>query len=106
MEWTRSQRLEEDEELETRNGNEERDEGGKSIIRTLCKKAHWGKRILAEAPRPAVHYCVRAEGALGQGVKPVAVGSVWGGKQIYLCFAELFPNQLNRLGMESPYPRT
>ena len=75
------------------------------LAQGLCEKAHWGKRILAEAPRPAVRQCIRAERALGQGVKQRAMGRVEGGKQIYRCVAELFPNQLDRLGMESPFSR-
>ncbi|XDV25371.1 hypothetical protein PO909_029296 [Leuciscus waleckii] len=75
------------------------------LAQGLCKKAHWGKRILAEAPWPAVCQCISAECALGQGIKQAAMRRVVGGKQIYLCVAELFPNQLNRLGMESPFSR-
>ncbi|XDV11023.1 hypothetical protein PO909_000085 [Leuciscus waleckii] len=72
---------------------------------TRCGCANTGKRILAVAPRLAVRQCIRAERALGQGIKQVAVGQVVGGKQIYLCIPELIPNQLNRLGMESPFSR-
>ncbi|XDV44702.1 hypothetical protein PO909_012943 [Leuciscus waleckii] len=68
------------------------------LAKGLCKKAHWGKRIFAEAPRTSVRPCVPAEHALGQGYKQAAMGRVVGGKQIYLCVAELFPNQLNRPG--------
>ncbi len=43
------------------------------LAQCLCKKAHWGKRILAKAPQPAVCQCVRAECSLGQGVKQLAM---------------------------------
>ncbi|CAM4293334.1 unnamed protein product [Leuciscus chuanchicus] len=69
----------------------------------LCKKAHWGKCILAQVPGPAVSQGVRVEGPLGQGVKPLAMGRVWRGKQFYLCDSKDTPNQLDRLGMESPF---
>ena len=74
------------------------------LAQGLRKKAHWGERIFA-TPRPAVRQCIRAERALGQGIKQGAMGRVMRGKQIYLCVPELVPNQLNRLGMESPFSR-
>ncbi|XDV17808.1 hypothetical protein PO909_023623 [Leuciscus waleckii] len=37
------------------------------LAQELCKKAHWGKRILAEAPQPAVRQCIRAEGRVLHG---------------------------------------
>ncbi len=48
---------------------------------------------------------VRAEGPLGQGVKKLAVGRVRGGKQVYLSVPEASPNQLDYLGVESPFSR-
>ena len=58
------------------------------LAQGLRKKAHWGKRIFA-TPRPAVRQCIRAERALGQGIKQGAMGRVVRGKQIYLCVPEL-----------------
>ncbi len=46
--------------------------------------------------------CVCAEGALVQGEVQLAVGGLRGGKQVYLSFPESTPDQLDRLGMESP----
>jgi len=43
------------------------------LAQGLCKKAHWGKRIL-------LHQSVCAECAIGQGVKQVAMGLNVGGK--------------------------
>ncbi|MGL5154482.1 MAG: hypothetical protein ACRC9H_06055 [Aeromonas veronii] len=48
---------------------------------------------------------IRAERAAGQGIEPLAVGSFWGGKQIYLSLAEVLPYQLDRPGMELPLAR-
>ncbi len=47
--------------------------------------------------------CVRAKGDLGKGVIQLAVGGLVGSKQVYLAFPELTPNQLDRLGMVSPF---
>ncbi len=49
--------------------------------------------------------CVRAEGGLGQGVIQLAVGGLVGSIQVYLGFPESTPDQLDHLGMESPFSR-
>ncbi len=54
------------------------------LAQHLCKKAHWGGCIFAQAPHPAVCQCVRAECSLSQGVKQLAVRGLWRGKQVYL----------------------
>ncbi len=57
--------------------------------------------MLAKAPRPAVSQRICAEYSLGQEVKQLAVRSLWGREQVYLCKSEMSPNELDRLGMES-----
>lgn len=47
--------------------------------------------------------CIRAEGLLRQGVKQLAMGRVREGKHVYLSIPEVSPNQLDRLGVESPF---
>ncbi|CAM4659801.1 unnamed protein product [Leuciscus chuanchicus] len=49
---------------------------------------------------PAMCQCIRAEGPLCQRVKQLAMRRVRGGRQVYL---KATPNQLDRLGMESPF---
>ena len=48
--------------------------------------------------------CICAQGGLGQGIVQLAVGGLVGSKQVYLGFPESTPDQLDRLGMESPFP--
>ncbi|MGL4478276.1 MAG: hypothetical protein ACRCVK_08595 [Aeromonas veronii] len=48
---------------------------------------------------------VLTEHAASQGVKPLAMGSLVGGKQVYLSLAEVLPDQLDCLGMEPPFAR-
>ncbi len=47
--------------------------------------------------------CVCAKGSLGQGIEQPEAGGFLGSKQIYLGFPELTPNELDHLGMESPF---
>ena len=57
--------------------------------------------------RPGGQLCARASvpRILGQGVEQLAVRRVRGGKQIYLCGPEAPEDQLDHLGMESPFSR-
>ncbi len=47
--------------------------------------------------------CVCVKGSLGQGIEQPEAGGFLGSKQIYLGFPELTPNELDHLGMESPF---
>ncbi len=56
------------------------------------------------------HICIGpearcAEGPLRQGVKHLAGGRVRGGKRVYLSVSKASPNQLDYLGVESPFSR-
>lgn len=73
------------------------------LTQRLCKQAHWGKHMLAQTAGPAVSQCVRADGGLIQGTPQRVMGGFLGSKQIYLHFVESNADQLDQLGVESPF---
>ncbi len=72
------------------------------ILHSVCARRLTGVNLLAKALRPVVCQRIHAECSLGQGVEQLTVRCLWGRKQVYLCKSETSPNQLDRLGMESP----
>lgn len=56
-------------------------------------------------PGPAVCQRIHAEGCLGEGVEELAVGGFLRSEQAHLGFPEMIPNQLDHLGMKSPFSR-
>ncbi len=73
------------------------------LAQCLCEKAHWGKCIFAKAPRPAVCQCVRAECSFGQGVESTGNATSLGTRTGLPVRVQNVANQLDRLGMESPF---
>ncbi len=66
---------------------------------------HWGKSKLAQEAQGQLCASASVPGGLGQEVIQLAVGGLMEGNQVYLSFPKSTPEQLDCLGMESPFSR-